>query len=290
VASQEALLSFRRVWMIRLFFGIQIVAALVLLVVEVPRLDANLELMLLLLALTVVAELAPLPIYGDSYVSVGFVLTMAFIVLVGPAGVVIGAPVEALAARVGRRRLDYRAVTNGARFVVIYWLSAQAFNLVSAPSTESMNFATFVGAGLATFICLTLSLLLIACSSYLRTGQSPKAVFEEHVWLYPHYAVLGILGLALSAAYMALGVIGVLAFLTPTLMIRLAMKQYVSKTAENIDKLKRQNAALKQANLEVRLVSDELRESYDSTLEALVTALDRGTRKRKATRCASRTT
>ena len=266
--------AFGRASLVRLFFGSQIVVALALLILEVPRFEGSIELLVLLLILTIVAELAPIPMYGDSYVSVGFVLTMAFMVLIGPAGVVLGAPVEAAAARIGRRRFDYKALTNGVRFILVYWLSAKAFELVSDPGPEHMDAATFVGAALATFICLTLSLLFIAASSSLRSGERASTVFADHLWLYPHYAVLGILGLALSAAYVSLGTIGVLAFLTPALMIRMAMKQYVAKTAANIQKLKLQNTSLEKANVEVRRVSDELRESYDGTLEALVNALD----------------
>jgi putative nucleotidyltransferase with HDIG domain len=72
----------------------------------------------------------------------------------------------------------------------------------------------------------------------------------------------------------ALGLAGVIAFLTPAVMMRLAVKQYVDKTADNVKKLQTQNTALQTANVEIRRVSDELRQSYDGTLEALVNALD----------------
>ena len=67
---------------------------------------------------------------------------------------------------------------------------------------------------------------------------------------------------------------GILAFIAPALIMRFAMKQYVDKTEENVQKLKAQNAALQTANVEIRRISDELRVSYDGTLEALVNALD----------------
>jgi putative nucleotidyltransferase with HDIG domain len=72
----------------------------------------------------------------------------------------------------------------------------------------------------------------------------------------------------------ALGVAGIVAFVTPAIMMRIAMKQYVDKTKENVEQLKTQNEQLQQANIEIRRVSDELRLSYDGTLEALVNALD----------------
>jgi putative nucleotidyltransferase with HDIG domain len=57
-------------------------------------------------------------------------------------------------------------------------------------------------------------------------------------------------------------------------MMRVSMKLYVDKTAENVAKLKQQNTELEKANFEIRRFSDELRMTYDSTLEALVNALD----------------
>jgi putative nucleotidyltransferase with HDIG domain len=85
---------------------------------------------------------------------------------------------------------------------------------------------------------------------------------------------MGVVGIALASANLALGVLGVVAFLVPALMMGVAMKQYVSKTAENVAKLEQQNEALQEANVEISRISDELRVSYTGTLEALVNALD----------------
>jgi putative nucleotidyltransferase with HDIG domain len=90
----------------------------------------------------------------------------------------------------------------------------------------------------------------------------------------PHYIAMGVAGFGLSMAYVSLGLFGIVAFLTPALAMRLAMKQYVDKTAENVEKLQQQNSALLAANIQIRQVSNELQISYDGTLEALVNALD----------------
>ncbi|MPZ50144.1 MAG: HD domain-containing protein [Dehalococcoidia bacterium] len=130
------------------------------------------------------------------------------------------------------------------------------------------------GVGAATLVCFSASAVLITLSVWLRTGEQLRIVREKQQWVAPHFAALGVLGLALAAAYIAVGYAGVVAFMTPALMMRLAMKQYVDKTAENVEKLKQQNAALHSANIEIVRVSDELQVSYDGTLEALVNALD----------------
>ncbi len=77
-------------------------------------------------------------------------------------------------------------------------------------------------------------------------------------WLVPHFLGLGVIGLSLAAAYVALGLAGVIAFLTPAVMMRLAIKQYVDKTADNVERLEKQNAALQTANVEQSDAAPEL--------------------------------
>ena len=267
--------AFGRASLVRLFFGSQIVVALALLILEVPRFEGSIELLVLLLILTIVAELAPIPMYGDSYVSVGFVLTMAFMVLIGPAGVVLGAPVEAAAARIGRRRFDYKALTNGVRFILVYWLSAKAFELVSDPGSGAHGCCYFRRRGASN---LHLPDALVAVhrgfeqptfrgASFHSIRRPPLALpalrRAGHPWPGP-LRCLCFLRHHWRACLSHAGADG----------SRMAMKQYVAKTAANIQKLKLQNTSLEKANVEVRRVSDELRESYDGTLEALVNALD----------------
>src|SRR4029078_562433 len=64
-------------------------------------------------------------------------------------------------------------------------------------------------------------------------------------------------------------------------MMRFSIKQYVDKTADNVDQLKKSNRDLQSANRDVLAMADRLREPYDGTLEALVSALDARDRETK---------
>jgi putative nucleotidyltransferase with HDIG domain len=264
-----------RRWLLRAFFGVQFVAAAVLFALEAPRIEGDLTLLAALIALNIAAELMPVTVYRESYISAGFVLTIALIVLFGAPGVVLAAPLEALAGRIGIRRLDYKGVTNAARFIVVYWVSAQAYQAFAPINPGDLSTSVAAGVAAVTIVSFVLSALFATVSVSLRLNTSLKVAWGQNgSWVAPHYAAMGAVGLALSASYIALGFAGVLAFVTPALMMRVAMKQYVSKTEENVEKLKMQNAALQTANVQIRRISDELRESYDGTLEALVNALD----------------
>jgi putative nucleotidyltransferase with HDIG domain len=176
--------------------------------------------------------------------------------------------------RVGRGRVDLLALTNGARWVLIYVAAAMVYGTFGRVDPPSIHAGEVIGGATATFVSFTLSLAMIILSSKIRTGQSLQETWTTNNWVAPHYLAMGILGIALGAAYVALGILGIIAFLTPAVMLRIAMKQYVSKTAENVEKLQQQNTALSQANVHIQRISDELREGYDGTLDALVNALD----------------
>ncbi len=263
-----------RSWQARLFFGAQIVLALAILITQAPRVEGSLWVLALFIAFNIGANFVQVPIYGESSISIGYVFTLAIIVLFGVPGVVIAAPIAAISQSVGRRTIDYRVVTNSARFILIYAAAAFAYSFFGAPVPHAVDGAMVIGGAIATLVSFGLSLVFLMLTNRLRTGQPLHETWERNRWVAPHYVALGIVGFALAAAYMALGFIGVFAFITPALMMRLAMKQYVDKTTENVEKLEKQNVALKNANSEIQIISDELRTSYDGTLEALVNALD----------------
>src|SRR6185436_17038012 len=104
--------------------------------------------------------------------------------------------------------------------------------------------------------------------------QPASDTLAKNLWLAPHYFGLGVIGFALASAYLSIGIIGIFAFVTPAVMMRITMKQYVDKTKDNVEKLENQNVALKNANVEIQHMSNELSVAYDGTLEALVNALD----------------
>ncbi len=127
---------------------------------------------------------------------------------------------------------------------------------------------------LATMASFAMSAALLASFGKLYRNEPIREFWSKNGWIVPYYFGLSLVGLALALSYMALGVAGILAFVAPALLIRVAMKQYVDKTKENVQRLKTQNAAAADREHRDRRVSDELRVSYDGTLEALVNALD----------------
>jgi putative nucleotidyltransferase with HDIG domain len=257
-----------------LFYAAELAVAAALVGTFVPRFQGDVEILALLIILNVASEFVPINIYGDSQITPGFVLKAAIFVLFGAPGAAIAAPVSPLVS-LSQRRVGFSRVMHGwAMLTIVYVAGAEVYASLASVQPESFEWPMVGATFAASLTCFSLSAVFLSIENSLRTGNRIGEFWQKHSWLAPNYLTLGLIGLALSAAYMALGLFGILTFVAPMLMMRLSMKLYVEKTKDNVAKLEMQNDALRTANIEVRRVSEELRVSYDGTLEALVNALD----------------
>jgi putative nucleotidyltransferase with HDIG domain len=216
--------------------------------------------------------------YGDVRVSVDLVLIIPIIVFFGPPGIALAMPFGALSARYRPSQLreffHYLTLTNAARFVILGTVAATVYEHLAPVNPDRVTWVMVPVVLLVAAVIYLLNLVFFIGSLNLRKGHSPADVFANYLWLAPHRLVLALMGLALVTSYLAVGYPGVLAFCAPALMMRLVQKQYVDKTEESVEQLREKNAALVRANVEISSVHEELRVTYDATLEALVGALD----------------
>jgi putative nucleotidyltransferase with HDIG domain len=256
------------------FYAAEMLLAAILFALCVPRFEGDIEILVLLLALNAGSEFVPINIYGDSQITPGLALKAAIFVLFGVPGAAISAPVAPLV-RFSRRNIDIGRFAHGtAMQTIVYVAGAAVYDALAQVRPETFAWDMLPAVFAASLACFALSAVFVGAENTLRTGHSIGDFWGKHAWVAPNYLILGVIGLALAAAYLALGVVGILVFLAPAGMMRFSMKLYVDKTKENVEKLEMQNDALRTANIEVRRVSEELRVSYDGTLEALVNALD----------------
>jgi len=230
-----------------------------------------------LLTLTLLAiafERFGIRIYGDTHVSAGVVALMAIAIIYGAPAVAIAAPLVVFAATLFTHGGWYKRAFDMGSYTLANVCAALVFNaLIDVDGGVS---GWWVSAALAaTMVNYGVNIPLVANAVSLSTGGSWLGVWrDEHQWIIPYYIVFGLLGLALSAAYLALGIPGIFAFVAPPLMMRFALQQYVSKTEQTVLELKQKNAELEAANENILQMTDRLTETYDGTLEALVQALD----------------
>jgi hypothetical protein len=251
-------------------------AGMTVLVVYLPQLPhSGLVGLVLLTVLSAISDRLSILVYSDSKVSVSFICLFAIAVLYGPAGVAVAAPLTALALHFPRNVISLRFLFNAGSAIlsnglaaVVLWAMIDHNNIEASPKVV-------VAALAAAAVTYGVNSFLVTSIASISSGQSGWAIWQEKFqWLFPHYVVFGLLGVALALAYHALGVTGLLAFMSPPFMMRLAIKQYVDKTARHVAILKRKNDQLQKANREILAMSTRLKETYDATLEALAAALD----------------
>jgi hypothetical protein len=191
------------------------------------------------------------PTGTNTHVSVGFVVALASVAVVGPHGAgVIGlagclAPIES-----GRRAV--KRLFNAAQLALAALVAGLAFAAVlgADPRRVALTQAD-VGRVLAAAVCASIvyylvNMFLVAGVLSLTTGMSPGRVwagsFSPVVVAYVGYSLLGLL---MAELYQDVGVLAALLFLAPMLVARAAFANYAA-----------------------------LRNAYDSTVRALVQAVE----------------
>ncbi len=223
---------------------------------QVPELD--LVALGVLVALALINEVLALDLYTASTVS-SVVASLAAVFLLGPAGVAVLAPVEAITHALRRRPAWYKAAFNLSGHMLAGTAASMVFRgLGIRVSVEALP-ALILPAALAALAYYAVNVGLVATALALSERSNPIRVWrEQYQWLWVHYLAVGFIALVLAVAYLGLGVYGALAFLVPLFIVRYAQKQYIDRTADNIRALKALNQNLMAANAEVRQVNEEL--------------------------------
>ena len=231
--------------------------------------------------LAVVFERVGIRIYGATHVSAGVVALLAISIVYGASGAAIAAPVVVLAATAFTRSRWYVRLFDISSYTLVNVTAALVFHALIDVEAELSGWWV-PAAMVAIVVNYAMNGPLVGIAVSLSTGEPWLDVWrEKYQWIFPYYIVFGLLGVALVAAHVALGVPGIMAFVAPPLMMRFALHQYVTKTEQTVLELKQKNADLEAANHDITQMAHQLTEAYSGTLEALVLALDARDRETK---------
>jgi putative nucleotidyltransferase with HDIG domain len=266
-----------------LFVGAVSAAGISLIGWYAPRFDSSDVLgITLLTALAAIVGRLGITLYGETKMTVGFIPVFAVAVLYGPQGVAITAPIFVATAHLLRRLSRLHFLFDVGNTTLFTTSAAITFQAMAGATSDELRPVMLPAALVAAGVAYVVNAYLVSQVASLTTGRSLLDVWlEKGRWIFPHYVVFGLLGLALALAYRALGVTGLLAFVAPPIMMHLSIKQYVERTTETVTALRRKNEELERANRDILEMTTALKETYHGTLEALVTALDARDRETK---------
>jgi diguanylate cyclase (GGDEF)-like protein len=235
-------------------------AALALTVVAGLRYELpDLSLIVGVIALSLGSELLAFELYDHSSFSISFVPILAAGLIGGPTALLLATwSVAVLRGSLRRSRLD-KVLFNGAVFSLAglgaLWIATAGGVLpIRASELTSLVVATLVGSA-----AYYLHTFPIAFAVGLDLRTDPRLVWSRNFrWLFPHYPVLGLMGLGLAVATVELGPLGSALFLAPPLMMRVVLKQYTDRVAGAVARLETANAELVSSSQLLRRQGDEL--------------------------------
>ncbi len=225
--------------------------------------------------LTALFEVLQVNVYGDNTASVATATIFAAALLGGIPGAAIAAAAAALTHYVRMRPALYRAAFNWSTHLLAGTVPALVIAALGLRPEVSNLPLLIIPMAVAALIYFVLDTGLVACAIGLSTATPILPRWHKQFeWLAGHYLVLGVIGLFLDIAYTALGSAGVLVFTLPVLMMRQAQQQYVERTRESMQELKRMNVELAQANREVVSASQAIQLLNDELFLTLAKILD----------------
>jgi diguanylate cyclase (GGDEF)-like protein/putative nucleotidyltransferase with HDIG domain len=240
-----------------------------LLLVYTPGEPVNWLGLALFAGIILVTEGLSIDIYvKDTSVSISAAPLIAGVALLGPVGALVLSLVLAGTTMVKHRSPISRFLFNTGNHLIscsivvaLVLLSNQLF----IEHTILMQFALLIISGLAVY---TSSTMIISGAMYLSNGKSLMAIWKEHfAWLWSFYLAFGIGAFALALGYAHGGLIGTLAVLVPVLTLRFGQVQFIERTINLVNQLKKKNTELENYSLEISNLNEDLLLSLSNVID-----------------------
>jgi len=228
--------------------------------------------------ITAICEVLSVRLYFDGRVSVSFVGTVLTTILFGPIGGVLAAAAVAMTGYFSASHNPRKLVFNFGHATVAAGVAGWVLMAMGVTGTDwdvQRPVGALVGGVVGAAILFSIDGWAVSAIISVTSGKSVRAAYVENfAWLLPHYVVLGLVAGGLAVVYGELGIAAIMVMALPLLQSRFSIAQFIERTRENVMRLERSNEQLQHAYIEIRDMSEELRDAYTGTLESLVTALD----------------
>ena len=217
-------------------------------------------------------------VFERAHVSPASVPILVLACLFGPVGPVVAEVVSATVARLTRRdpflKLGFDVGSLG-----LAGATAAGSYAVLSPGSPAAVVGAAALAGLAYYV---VNIWLLCVVTALSAGERVAAVWRESfAWLWPHYLGFGVIAGCLVVFERDYGVLALLIFAAPLAIVWVAERQYVDRSRESVDALRRNRDELQVANTELRRLLDEngdllrsVQRSYLSTITSLARTIE----------------
>jgi putative nucleotidyltransferase with HDIG domain len=234
---------------------------------------------LLILALTGIAQRNPVMLYKSSSISVAFAVKIGAYVLFGT-GValwasIVGAAVNAYTPKPKPAR---KAFFNFGQVAISTYLASSTYQLVGGAVPPGAFVPTMLAVAVSAVVYFIVNSILLSTVITLTSDMHFFDVWRQNfAWMPVNYVATAVNGAALALAYQSLGIVGVLVFVLPLMIAWYSFKLYMMKSTQ----LREQNKELVAMNESLQRTTERLESSHVSVIAALLGSLaakDRDTR------------
>jgi diguanylate cyclase (GGDEF)-like protein/putative nucleotidyltransferase with HDIG domain len=229
-----------------------------------------------LAVLAMISEWFEVKLYWHGTMSVSVAVAFAAVLIAGIPGVVVtSAAITIIHYLKNRRVYLYQSAFNYSTHVIAGTVLVAIFRII-AMDLRTGNFLPLLivsfGAALVYFVIesgfVSIVIGLSAGENILDTWNT------EFRWIALYYLALSFVGLFMSIAYSEMGIPGILVFVLPMLMLYYGQRQYVERTEDGVRELQRMNKELTNANRQVTVASQSIRELNGELFITLAKIID----------------
>ena len=139
----------------------------------------------------------------------------------------------------------------------------------------SNDWAFAVSGALAGAAYYAVNVGLLSLAIALETGSSwLQTMRERFAWLFVHYVVYGVIGATIAIAYAAVGVLALVVFAVPLILVRKAQLDYIVHTEAHVRQLREASHTIEGQNESLVRANTLLRERATEAMESLAAAVD----------------
>ncbi len=233
----------------------------------------------LFVLLAILAEVLHLDTSEDYNVSVSVAVNFAAALTAGLPGLVLVSGADAITHRLQQsaplKPAIYKTAFNWSSHILAGLPAVLAIQWLAVPLDVSNLAILLVPIALTSLLYFLVESGLIALAITLSQGSNFIKLWTENFrWVTGHYLVLCMMGLLMAVAFRAQGIMGIIVFAVPPLMMRYAQQQYVERTRGSMRELKRLNDQLTQANAEIVRASQSIQQLNDELFVTLAKIID----------------
>lgn len=223
-----------------------------------------------LIALVVIGQALAVEMLDHGSISITAVGALAGVALYGPPAALLLAVAICAVDWFARGTRPYKTFFNIGAVTLSSIAAAPVYTAL--PGSEWMFVAGGAAAGLV-YYAVNVGLMTVVVS--LETGERWRQIVRgRFAWLLPHYLVYGVVGAMVAVAYANMGVLALVVFALPLLLMRKAQLDYIAHTEDSVRRLREAAETIEAQNARLVRANALLRDRATEAMESLAAAVD----------------